>query len=398
MLEVLRLTATAATLDDQSIARVLAYARRHLRMQAAWISRAVAGQELIEFLDGDTARFGLQLGCSPSSELSARVVTGELPRVVADLAREPRAFGISASERMGVSAQVSVPMVLPSGQLYGMLACVSQQPQFGLADRDSEFLELVAALLTPSLIERDCDRDERARIGARIQTLLDHGGPDIAFQQIYQVPSQQLFALEARSRFPDGYGDPAGWFADADRVGLRAELEIAAVRAALTIVPDDNEVTLSVKLSPDTIANTLLQELLTEHRGPVIVEISRPSDTINIISRLRAARENLRQLGCLAALENSTAEHIGLQHLVDVSPDIVKLPRTLVRDIDIDAARRAMASAMTAYAHATGTAVIAEGIETAEQLTTVVNLGVDHAQGHYLGHPTQATQPRPSLR
>jgi EAL domain-containing protein (putative c-di-GMP-specific phosphodiesterase class I) len=59
----------------------------------------------------------------------------------------------------------------------------------------------------------------------------------------------------------------------------------------------------------------------------------------------------------------------------------------LTRTIDIDAARRALAAALIGFARETGSRIIAEGVETASELKTLRALGVEKAQGYFLGRP-----------
>jgi EAL domain-containing protein (putative c-di-GMP-specific phosphodiesterase class I) len=66
---------------------------------------------------------------------------------------------------------------------------------------------------------------------------------------------------------------------------------------------------------------------------------------------------------------------------------MIKLDIALTRNINLDPARRAMASALIQFASETHSEIVAEGIETAGELKTVRRLGVDKAQGYHLGRP-----------
>jgi EAL domain-containing protein (putative c-di-GMP-specific phosphodiesterase class I) len=73
--------------------------------------------------------------------------------------------------------------------------------------------------------------------------------------------------------------------------------------------------------------------------------------------------------------------------MVQLMPDIIKMDMSLTRGLDTDAARRALACAMTYYASDTGAVLVAEGIETQAELQTLRTLGVDRGQGYLLGRP-----------
>ena len=68
-------------------------------------------------------------------------------------------------------------------------------------------------------------------------------------------------------------------------------------------------------------------------------------------------------------------------------PDIVKVDTSLTRNIDGDRAKRAMTSALVSFGEEMGIAIVAEGIETREELETLVTLGVPFGQGFYLAEP-----------
>src|SRR5258708_39563172 len=78
-----------------------------------------------------------------------------------------------------------------------------------------------------------------------------------------------------------------------------------------------------------------------------------------------------------------------LQHILRLGPDIIKLDIALVRDIDRDPIKRALASSLVTFARDIRSVIIAEGIETADELSTLVELGVEWGQGYYIGRPSQ---------
>jgi EAL domain-containing protein (putative c-di-GMP-specific phosphodiesterase class I) len=362
MLEALRQIAAPGPLGEDSIGRVLGFARTHLGMDLAWISRAVGTGQVVEFLDGNADRFGLRLGA----------VTPEFSRPC----------------RPGAGS-VLAPLVLPDGRLYGHLACLGEEPRLSLARRDQEFLELVAALLAPSITVLDADRDRRARLGARTQAVLDRGGPTMVYQPIVALNDQHLVGYEALARFPhDGPASPHAWFAEAADVGLGLELEVAAVRAALTALralPGD--ISISVNVSASSVRHPAVLVALAEaDPARTIVEITE-HDQVDDYQAVRAGCEEFKDLGCLIAVDDAGAGYAGFQHLFEIRPDIIKLDMTVTRNLDTDPARAAMAAALVGFARAVDAVVLAEGIETASELNAATALGVHYAQGYHLGRP-----------
>jgi EAL domain-containing protein (putative c-di-GMP-specific phosphodiesterase class I) len=75
-----------------------------------------------------------------------------------------------------------------------------------------------------------------------------------------------------------------------------------------------------------------------------------------------------------------------LRHILELRPDIIKLDLALVRGIDTDHAKQALAAGLRHFAALTGTTLIAEGVETESQARTIRELGVELAQGFLFEH------------
>ncbi|HEX9891580.1 MAG TPA: EAL domain-containing protein, partial [Actinomycetota bacterium] len=75
------------------------------------------------------------------------------------------------------------------------------------------------------------------------------------------------------------------------------------------------------------------------------------------------------------------------RHILQLSPDIIKVDITLTRGIDADRAKRALAAALITFTTEIGADIIAEGIETAAELEALRSLGVGFGQGFFLGRP-----------
>jgi EAL domain-containing protein (putative c-di-GMP-specific phosphodiesterase class I) len=354
MLEALRQVAAPGALGEDSVERVLRFARAHLAMQLAWISRTVGDHQVIEFLDGGSDLGGLSLGAVAPGHLAA------------------------------------APLGLPDGRRYGLLACLGGGSHEGVQARDIEFLELVAALLAPSIAAQDAARDRRSGIGARVQAVLDLGGPTMVYQPVWTLGTMHAVGFEALARFPCSGppSNPDRWFAEATEVGLGLELEVAAIRgglAALASLPAD--VCVAVNVSAATLQHPAVVAVIAEHDPRrTIVEITE-HDQVGDYRPVRQACEQLRSLGCVIAVDDAGAGYAGFQHLIEIRPDVIKLDQQITHDLDSDPARAAMASALVGFARAIDATVLAEGVETRAELAVATDLGIDYAQGYYLGRP-----------
>ena len=94
-----------------------------------------------------------------------------------------------------------------------------------------------------------------------------------------------------------------------------------------------------------------------------------------------------RRAGLRIAADDTGAGYSGLQHLLRLRPNVVKLDIALTRSIDVDPARRALASALVTFAGEIGAVLVAEGVESVGELRSLRALGVSAAQGYRLARP-----------
>jgi EAL domain-containing protein (putative c-di-GMP-specific phosphodiesterase class I) len=102
---------------------------------------------------------------------------------------------------------------------------------------------------------------------------------------------------------------------------------------------------------------------------------------------------------CQLAVDDAGAGYAGLRHILELRPKYVKLDISLIRHLDSDPARQAMVAGMAHFAEGVGCDLIAEGIETANEMSVARLLGVKYGQGYFLGKPGSArpksATPRP---
>jgi EAL domain-containing protein (putative c-di-GMP-specific phosphodiesterase class I) len=165
-------------------------------------------------------------------------------------------------------------------------------------------------------------------------------------------------------------------------------LECAAIEAALAVYDRLPEpFTLSINASPETASCGALTDLLEGRPlDRLTLELTEHA-AVRSYEDLEAALSPLRARGLKLAIDDAGAGFAGLQHILRLEPDIIKLDITLIRTIDIDPARRALAGAMQMFARQTGAVLVAEGVETREELSTLASLSFMRVQGYLLGKP-----------
>lgn len=101
----------------------------------------------------------------------------------------------------------------------------------------------------------------------------------------------------------------------------------------------------------------------------------------------------IHRWGGLIALDDFGAGYSTESTMLHLHPDIVKLDMELIRNIDQDANRRAIAENLIEYSHARNILVVAEGVENLEELETLMEMHVDLFQGYYLARPEVEIRP-----
>lgn len=125
--------------------------------------------------------------------------------------------------------------------------------------------------------------------------------------------------------------------------------------------------------------------------GRLLFEVTE-SEAFPDLKLLGSILERYRAEGAQVALDDLGAGHTSLTYLAALRPDLVKLDRNLIRGLHADDARVPLVQALIRYAHDLGIRTVAEGIETAQELRLVTELGADYGQGYFLGRPA----PRPA--
>ena len=88
-------------------------------------------------------------------------------------------------------------------------------------------------------------------------------------------------------------------------------------------------------------------------------------------------------------MDDTGAGYAGLQHLLRIKPNMLKLDTALTHGIDQDPVRRSLAAALVTFAVETGATIIAEGIETPGELDALQRLGIPWGQGYHLARPAE---------
>lgn len=377
----------AEHVDASFVQVALAGAREFLGMEVAFIGEFTGGARVFRYVDSVLESCPVRPGGADPLEDSycQRVIDGRLPQVIPDASLNPEAAALPVTHALPVGAHLSVPITLPDGGLYGTLCAFRRQPNSRLGERELGALRLLSILLAGALGRDASARAARDRAAAEVRAVIA-GGFSTVFQPIVDLDSEDPVGFEALTRFPQGRPDE--WFAKANRAGLAVLLEFAAFDSAvrhLTELPAGAY--LAVNLSPAAVCS---DELADRAAGlpleRLVIELTEQTE-VTSYDELLARITWLRSLGARIAVDDAGSGYAGLQRILALAPDVLKLDVALIRGIDRDPARQAMSWAMTWFARRTGTTLVAEGIETQAELDMLISLGVRYGQGYHLRRP-----------
>ncbi len=378
------------SVGTEAVNNLLHAIRDHLDMDVAFVSQFRQSDRIFRNVDARD-QSPIQEGDAVSLEhgYCQRVVDGRLPQLIPDTRRVPAAMALPETRAIPIGAHLSVPIRLADGRVFGTFCCFGFSADSSLDERDLKVMRVFAALLA-SQIDQDLEaQNSLATKTTQIIAALETGQPSIIYQPIYELASGRLAGLECLSRFNiEPRRPPNEWFAEAAEVGMAIELELAAIRAALAAMPAlPHDAYLAVNCSPQTILHpdlkATLQSVELRH---VVLEITE-HDYIQDYPSLLRALTPLRALGLRVAIDDAGAGYASLRHVLHIQPDLIKLDISLTRDIDADPIRRALASALIAFARETRAHIVAEGVETVAELRTLKQLGAGSVQGYFLARP-----------
>lgn len=383
------------TIGTTGVDKVLQAIRDHLGMDVAFVSEFRKVDRIFHHVDARD-RTPIQAGDAVPLEVGycQRVVDGRLPGLISDTARVPAAMELPETRQIPIGAHLSVPIRLADGRIFGTFCCFSFEADPSLGERDYKIMQVFASLLADQ-IDRDLEGQRTfAESQARIVTALASGQPTMVYQPICDLGTGALSGLESLARFElEPRRPPDQWFAEASKVGMQAQLELAAIRNAVRAVPQmPKGAYLSLNCSPHTILGGELARLLQgEALDRLVLEITE-HDYIQDYPALLAALAPLRALGLRIAIDDAGAGYASLRHVLNIQPELIKVDVSLTRNIDADPKRRALASALIAFARETGARIVAEGVETEAELRTLEELGAACVQGYYIARPLPLQQ------
>lgn len=219
-------------------------------------------------------------------------------------------------------------------------------------------------------------------------------GFSMAFQPIVNIKTRSVFAQEALVRGLEG--EPAGTIFqhvhDGNRYRFDQSCRVKAIKLAAQL---NIESLLSINFMPNAVYRPELCIRTTLSAAKeygfdtqkIIFEITE-SEKLEDYGHLQEIIDCYRSLGFRTATDDFGAGYSGLNLLAQMQTDMIKLDMALIRNIHSDRVRQAIVKGILQVCHDLNIQVIAEGVESADELATLEGFGIELFQGYYFARPS----------
>jgi EAL domain-containing protein (putative c-di-GMP-specific phosphodiesterase class I)/DNA-binding response OmpR family regulator len=246
-------------------------------------------------------------------------------------------------------------------------------------------------------IERE--RDEvRHRLSLEFGRVVETGQISCVYQPIVNLHGFSVFGYELLARGPrqSELHRPDALFEVARAEARVPELDricrMTAARGAADLPPHYlrfiNAEPLNLFFHPDSdvFVREFVEATPVELRAQTVVEITENA-VIDDFAHMREVVRSLRNSGFRIAIDDAGAGYAGLQTMVEIEPDFIKLDMSLTRGIESSIVKQKLVGTLRDFCRQACITLVAEGIETRAQLDALVALGIDFGQGFLFAHP-----------
>jgi EAL domain-containing protein (putative c-di-GMP-specific phosphodiesterase class I) len=252
---------------------------------------------------------------------------------------------------------------------------------------------------------REKEREGRRR-SARLARVIDLGLVRSVYQPVVDIVDRRVIGFEALTRVDSGrFENIETLFKAAEADDSLWSLERLCRRKALEGVPKlASDQLLFLNIEPDSAHDPeltgpeFLDGLASAGLSPgqVVLELTEHSAVRDFVA-FRRTLEQFRALGFRLAMDDVGSGYAGLQAIAEIAPDFIKADMHLVRGLHANSIKRELIDTMRRFSESTGITLVAEGVESSEELNALVSVGVRCAQGFLFARPG-APAPFPDWR
>ena len=259
-----------------------------------------------------------------------------------------------------------------------------------------------------SLSEREAEKMV-ADVGwmSKLREAIDNDLFTLRYQPIANIATGQVTHHEVLLRMQGENGKviaPDAFLPAAVRFGLMAEIDSWLVKHAIASLAEHRKERPNLRFSINLSANAFETQDLTEyvkmhleqHNVPpnaVIVEITE-SLAVRHLSYVEQQMASLRKLGCELALDDFGTGYSSFSYLQRLPMDYIKIDGCFIRDLVNNTVDQKMVRLIGEIGREAGMKTIAEYVQNGPALSLLGDLGIDYAQGYYIGRPTASPSKR----
>ena len=244
-------------------------------------------------------------------------------------------------------------------------------------------------------LRQDKLSDEEIQEMNEVGKILDENLLVYHFQPIVNAVDGEIYSYEALMRSnSERKIPPLQIIKCADMLGRLADVEKATFLNVLNFVNDNPDQFEDKKVFINSIPGLSLdyndfvkiEEILKKSSGKAVVELTEQAELGD--RELDELKTQYRRLGIGLAVDDYGTGYSNVGNLLRYMPDIVKIDRSLLSEIQTNAQKQHFVREIIEFCHANKIMALAEGVETKEELGTVIRLGADLIQGYYVARPS----------
>ena len=242
-------------------------------------------------------------------------------------------------------------------------------------------------------IPRELSESEKAE-SEKVQKLLDLNLFTYFFQPIIRADTGEIYSYEALMRAEDVQGiTPYHILKYAELSDRLDEVEEYTFLNILGMIRRNKELFGEKPVFINSIPSVRIPEEKAEEIGGMLADLSdnvvveMTENTRFNDNELNEIKERYRRLNIKIAIDDFGTGYSNISNLLRYTPNFVKIDRSLLTDIHKDRKKRHFVREIIEFCHDNDILALAEGVETSEELRTVILLGIDLIQGFYTARP-----------
>ncbi|MCE2570637.1 bifunctional diguanylate cyclase/phosphodiesterase [Motilimonas eburnea] len=264
-----------------------------------------------------------------------------------------------------------------------------------LAQLDNQISHSISQGCKISIANQDNVATQRSDWHGIINDIIAYDRIKLVFQPIINVQKQTLY-YETLTRFVDSKGEPLNTgdvFSAANRINQTKALDQAIFKQVMATLVESSQVSLSINLAGSSLAEADFQTFVLDaiKQAPqlakrLIIEVSETSANHFLVD-LKALVGELKQAGSLLSIDRFGTSFTSFSYIQSLKPDYLKIDGSYIRQLEQHKDNQFFLKTLVQIAHGIDTKVIAEHIETQQELDTAKELLVDGFQGYLVAKP-----------